>query len=380
MKKRIKFIFKIHSWLGLCTGLLLLVISLSGSVLVFYEEIDLSLNPELIKVKVLSEKISLNKVYATVKEHYPEAENIRFRHLPIEQGHSIEMSIVKGGKYFLVYVNPYSGHFTGERERFTFLMDWLLRLHYTLFAEEKGEIIVAILALLLAVSVSSGVVVYRKYIVKVLLLKVTFKIKNWRQGASEIHRIIGVWSLVFNLMIAITGFYMLYPVLLPSSDGAKQEIIEQRPIDLKIDLEELVSKASKELKEFVPYSISIPSDNIDPVTITGGVKDPNLLSSAYSSFVSFNQATGEVVTVYDIRKQAFTHQLDTSVYPLHFGNYGGIFIKILYSVLGLTPSILSITGFLLWWRQNRNKQNKHKNSREPISKKVLNSRRPLIEN
>jgi uncharacterized iron-regulated membrane protein len=354
MKKRIKFIFKLHSLIGLFTGLLLLVISLSGSALVFHEEMDATLNPELLKVKVLSEKVPLNKVYATVKERYPEAQSIRFRHLPADQDHSIEMNIVREGTYYLVYVNPYTGEIIGERERFTFLMDWLLRFHYSLFGGEKGQMVVAILGLLLILSLLSGLIVYRKYITKVLLFKVSLKLKNWRQGSSELHRIVGVWSLLFNLIITSTGFYMLYPALLPSSGKEEIEIVK-KPIELKVDLQSLLSKGSKQLQGFVPYSISIPSDSLGPITITGGVEEANPVSSPYSSFVSFHQESGEIITVYDIRKSSLAERLDSSMYPLHFGNYGGLFIKILYSLLGLTPSLLSITGFLLWWRQKGNK-------------------------
>ena len=39
--------------------------------------------------------------------------------------------------------------------------------------------------------------------------------------------------------------------------------------------------------------------------------------------------------------------------PLHFGNYGGPIIKILYFILGLTPGLLSITGFILWTRKKK---------------------------
>jgi uncharacterized iron-regulated membrane protein len=356
MKKRIKFVFQIHSWIGLITGLLLLVISLSGSLLVFYEEIDHLLNPALLTVEPQAEKVSLNEIYSTIRRQYPQAENIRFRHLPVEEGYSIEMNIIREGQYYLVYVNPYTGQIIGERERFTFLMDWLLRLHYSLFAEEVGEMVVAILGLLLVFSVVTGIVVYRKYILKVLLFRVPLKLKNWRQGSSELHRIVGVWSLLFNLLIALTGFYMLYPVLLPSYYAGKAEQLAQRPIALQLSLDELLTQSKEKLAGFVPYSIAIPSNSDAPIKITGGVPDRNPLSPAYSSFVSFHQSTGELIKVYDIRNQSFINQADKSMYSLHFGNYGGLFLKVLYAVFGLTPALLAITGFLLWWRQGKKKR------------------------
>jgi uncharacterized iron-regulated membrane protein len=38
---------------------------------------------------------------------------------------------------------------------------------------------------------------------------------------------------------------------------------------------------------------------------------------------------------------------------LHYGRYGGLPVKILYSVFGLTGGLLSITGFLLWIKRRK---------------------------
>lgn len=378
MKKTIQTIYKIHSWVGLLIGLLLLLISLSGSLLVFYEEIDHALNPALLRVKEGGHKLPLNQVYANAKQRFPEAEQIRFRRLPARSDHSIELNIVKEGNFLLVYVDPYTGHVLGERKRFAFLMDWLLRFHYSLFAAEIGELTVALLGVLLIISLLTGVLVYRKYIVKVLLFKVPLKFKNWRQGSSELHRIIGVWSMVFNLIIAVSGCYMLYHILLNAYAASKQETIVKTPIELKVSLNNLLTIADKELAGFVPYSISVPSDSTAPITITGRVADPNPLSSAYSSYISFNQHTGQIVKIFNIRHQKLTAQVDKAMYPLHFGNYGGIVVKIIYSLFGLTPSILAVTGFLLWWRQRRKRKGKiHPSNKSPNKKVFVTAKTPL---
>ncbi len=336
--------------------MLLLLISLSGSLLVFYEEIDYALNPELLLVKEGDHKVPLNQVYTRAKERFPEAEQIRFRRLPASADHSIELNIVKDGSFLLVYVDPYTGQLLGERKRFTSLMDWLLRFHYSLFAAETGELTVALLGILLIISLITGVMVYRKYIVKVILFRVPVKFKNWRQGSSELHRIIGVWSLVFNLVIAVSGSYMLYHILLNAYTAEKQVEVRKTPIDLNVSLDHLLTAADTALAGFIPYSITVPSDSIAPITITGSAADPNPLSSAYSSYVTFNQHTGQVVKVFNISQQTFTVQADKAMYPLHFGNYGGLTVKIIYSLFGLTPSVLAITGFLLWWRQRRKRK------------------------
>jgi uncharacterized iron-regulated membrane protein len=77
----------------------------------------------------------------------------------------------------------------------------------------------------------------------------------------------------------------------------------------------------------------------------------NPLLSPYGNQVTFDAVTGSVREVYDLRRQSFLTRLDSASGPLHFGYYGGILVKILYALLGLTPAFLSLTGALLWWRR-----------------------------
>jgi len=48
---------------------------------------------------------------------------------------------------------------------------------------------------------------------------------------------------------------------------------------------------------------------------------------------------------------AFTDKLEAIAFPLHVGNFGGHLLKIFYIIIGLTPGLLAITGFLLWYRR-----------------------------
>jgi uncharacterized iron-regulated membrane protein len=36
---------------------------------------------------------------------------------------------------------------------------------------------------------------------------------------------------------------------------------------------------------------------------------------------------------------------------LHFGRFGGLSIRILWVILGLLPTVLFVTGFIVWWKR-----------------------------
>ena len=52
---------------------------------------------------------------------------------------------------------------------------------------------------------------------------------------------------------------------------------------------------------------------------------------------------------------------------LHFGNFGGAPVKVLWVILGLAPSLLSVTGFLMWWNRSLAKKwaRRHRESVSP---------------
>ncbi|NBW72242.1 MAG: PepSY domain-containing protein, partial [Flavobacteriia bacterium] len=46
-------------------------------------------------------------------------------------------------------------------------------------------------------------------------------------------------------------------------------------------------------------------------------------------------------------------KFENVIYSLHYANYGGIFVKIIYSILALLSGLMPITGFILWRRRTK---------------------------
>src|SRR5690606_10342548 len=71
--------------------------------------------------------------------------------------------------------------------------------------------------------------------------------------------------------------------------------------------------------------------------------------------VVMDKASLEPLYIYDVRTQSFADQLYYVQEALHFGNFGGLTLKILYAFLGLTTGFLSITGFLIYLKRKESK-------------------------
>lgn len=112
-----KKVFKVHSLLGLISGIFILIFSLTGAVIVFWDELEAASHGDLIYMekKSGSLKTSLDKVYKLALTKYPEYTAYRITQMD-EEGKSIEVGLMKNDfeERFSVYIDPYTGKVLGE--------------------------------------------------------------------------------------------------------------------------------------------------------------------------------------------------------------------------------------------------------------------------
>ena len=79
---------------------------------------------------------------------------------------------------------------------------------------------------------------------------------------------------------------------------------------------------------------------------------------ASTARVDMNAATGKAKKVLDPRTAGFWSLVNGLMEPLHFGDFGGLALKWLYFILGMTPAFLSLSGTLIWLdsRQQRRRE------------------------
>ena len=67
-----RVVFNLHLYIGLAAGLFLVLSGLTGSMIVFREEIEALLHPELMKTAVSGERVSLQAVLNVARQAYPD--------------------------------------------------------------------------------------------------------------------------------------------------------------------------------------------------------------------------------------------------------------------------------------------------------------------
>lgn len=356
MKK--KFIFYIHSTAGLLSGLFILLMSLSGAALMFSENIDRFQQPEF-AVKDYN-NLTIDSAYNNLRQRFPYAQINSCAIPPDKESVFIfsvnDPSYKDGKKSMQMFMHPQTGGYLGTRggseDMKNNFMSWLSKFHNSFHLGKKGEWLLGFFALIFLVSIITGFILFRKNILGVLLFRKTAYKGNF-------HQVIGTWALVFNLMIAVTGFWMQRYVFKKEFYQSYDytPVLKASPL-FPFNYDSAFSQIKKAYPDFTPAVIYFAQNNSSNTALYGGRASNAYIHSKKFADVIMLDSAGGIAKTRMINENTASDKYDIINSQLHMGKYGGLGIKIIYFVFGLTGALLSITGFFLWVRRRRSaKQN-----------------------
>lgn len=376
----------IHLYGGLTLGGVLILISVSGSVLVFKDTVDRWLRPDLQVVEPAGERVSIDQMLAAVREAHPGA-TPWIAELP---GEPTEPLVVRlGPEAPTVYVDPYRAAVLGNRAPDEGVVNTLSALHVDLLAGTTGHILVGVTGLLLVLLTGTGLVLWWPRRLKALGQSLRIV---WRHGALrfnyDLHRAGGFYTALFLVLTSLTGSaFVFYPTTqqligtLTSSDpwppAPPTVAEEQRPEDRStVSYARALDAAERALPEAESTFLTFPSRPDAPITVrmrTPPEWHPNGRSQVY-----VRPRDASVLRVDDARSAPGGAQLLQTFYPLHIGAVGGRLVTWLYAILGLAPAVLSVTGTIIWYRRWRRTESTTPDRDEVGTRKVqLPSRNDL---
>ncbi|MEQ3653359.1 MAG: PepSY-associated TM helix domain-containing protein [Glaciecola sp.] len=361
-----KTLFKWHSYLALIAMIPVLVISITGSILVFKVEIDsllrphhMVVNPTITDTEQTTQRLALDDLMSRIQATYPdyilagwELFGTDDNAVIEEHGRSDTAYAIKKNTetWFKIYINQYTGEILSEPKHMEhYITDWLLELHYAFLLHFSGTVIGAIFGLILLFLGISGIILYRKFWRKLFTLR-------WGSAKrilfSDVHKMVGIFSSPVLIIIAFTGVYwnisiVLHEVLEHGFEEAHPAITEPYHAET-ISFESLRENASMQIDSFRATYLAIPNEPKMDITFFGEVDTPNPLISQYASMVTYHHKTGDLVMASDIRDAGFLRKFDDSTRKLHFGYFAGIWSKIVWCIIGISPVILMITGLIMY--------------------------------
>jgi uncharacterized iron-regulated membrane protein len=379
---------RIHRWVGLGLGVWVIMMSVTGFILVFQDQINAWLHPEWFQTT--TGDLGPQAAVDAAQQAYPDwtvtgvtlpelNDGVYAVHLekpeegpPNDNGEEIPHRDQQ------IFVDPGSAAINGLQDYETGFVDIVYRLHDELLLDEIGGVktttIIGWLGVLWLFSLITGAVP-----------GLTQRVRRWRQllrirrGQSvylynfDLHRTLGLLMLVPLLLVVFTGIQFmffeqmtwLWEKLTPSGS----EHVYEPPADLTLesvdtgtrplDADTLLRLLRERHPDGTVAFIGLPPADEPTGTIEAYVSngyDPWATQRGYAGNVGvyMDQYSGEELWVGDPRNfSAWTQFYDVWAFSVHAGSFGRTPTRIVWLVLAAGSAVSGATGYLVWLSRRR---------------------------
>lgn len=349
--------FRLHSWLGIATGTLMLVIAWSGSLVVFNDEIEWLLSADA-RADPAQGVRPLDEVAAAIRARHPER---RFAIHPQIGPHWAHVAYVYEGRtQRYLQIDPATATIRRDdpMDGYTFNVAYFLRqLHVRLLMGFWGRVFVGVFGVTLVLSVLTSLVIYREWLRSLLRVR---RGHGRRIFHMDVHKAVGLWTLAFNLLFGVTGAVLglenLYYRIWPAAPRSPAVFASAPPLGAPLTVDGALARVAARDPRFRPTAIEVPIEG--PVVVRGD--HPSVFIAEGASEYQVHTGTGVVHRVIDARRAPWGEYLYNLLDPLHFGYFGerlgfaaGYAVEIVWCLAGLAPGVLAITGGVMWLVRQR---------------------------
>ena len=367
MKNARRTWLSIHLTLGLSIGALLVLLGLTGSILVFYLEIDQILNPQIEPTTVPYEMPAQQDILDALQQAHPartdpwRIEQPMHDDLPIMARYYTPVESV--GKNFaplMLTVDPVTLEVTSSRLWGDYAMTWIYDLHYSLLLEKPGKIAIGIIGLISLISFISGIWLWwpgwagLKHALKPQL----------RSGKArlnyDLHVLSGSYGLVFLLILSLTGAALALPdetamLVKPFSDLSSSPKIALNHSEnaSRITADQAVEIARQQFPQAELRWVETPGLNNQKAWRIALYQEGEPSRRFPRTQVWIDPLTGEILALRDTKQDSGGDVLMHWLHPLHNGEVFGMTGRILVFIAGFLPLILFVTGLIRWLQKRR---------------------------
>jgi uncharacterized iron-regulated membrane protein len=357
-----KALFQVHLWTGVIIGLYVIAICASGCVLVFEQSL-LNDRPQLAQSPAHGAP-DWQRLPRVAMSANPGG-TLSFIDMRSTDRRIVPVGLKRGDETLVVYTDSYTNRVVTQEVlgRKHWLVEFALALHTDLALGAAGAIADGIGGALLFLMALSGMVLWWP---GVRAWKRALRI-NWRARWAglnfDLHRTFGFWCFLLVAMWGITGAYFIFPDSVQSLIGAISDVngLKQLPSDWKqsdpvLPVSEFIRRAQSMYPQdglaYAFMDVDRPHGEVQVYMSPRPAVPMELLEDE----VVFNPATGAILMNTSSARWTAGERLSLGAYSVHFGDFGGLLVQILWTVLGLVPVVLVITAYTMWWYRSLKKK------------------------
>ncbi len=349
-----KRLFAIHGWLGLNFGLLLTIVCFTGAVAALTHEIEW-LTDKSLRIEP-TDTILWQETYDALKKAYPYHSIGGFA-----MGEPNMLDSLAWGSYITapdgnsmqLRVNPYTAEIVRYGTRM-YLTDFIRQFHYNFFSS-YGFYLVCFVSFPLLFSLVSGLLFFKGWWKSLFYIRFG---KGYPAFWSSLHRFIGVWSMLFGIIISITGvWYLLERDVVPRDIAyssapklSKSQLKHYGSSPQLLPVDEYIDAAKSVFPQLQPTGVYMPSSPDGAVTIQGRVG--HFFTRDRANAVYLDPYSGEVIDIRKSKESTLLKWWVNAADSLHFGYFGGVFTKILWALFAFCLPVLILSGAYLSFRKS----------------------------
>ncbi|MCW0235435.1 MAG: PepSY domain-containing protein [Ferrovibrio sp.] len=361
--KTFKTWYLVHKWTSLICTAFLLMLCITGLPLIFHHEIEhlLGDTPEVAEMPAGTPIVPLDRLVAAAQQQRP-GEQVMFMSWDDEEP---ELAWITTGPdmkanenlHFLAFDNR-----TGEvlklisQNELSF-MRIMFQLHVDLFAGLPGKLFLGFMGLLFVVAIVTGIAVYGP-----LMRKLDFgtvrKQRSARVKWLDLHNMLGIVTVVWALVVGGTGVINTWADLIIKywqfdqlASMTAPYVGQPMPATLG-SLEAAMATARKAAPDMDPAFVAFPGGNFS---------SPHHYAFFMRGDAPLTARLLKPVLV-DAQTAALTDTRDMPWYvtallvsqPLHFGDYGGMPLKVIWALFDIVTIVVLGSGLYLWLKRRRN--------------------------
>lgn len=373
------FIKKTHLWLGLSSGLIVIILGITGCLYVFEEELRPIVHNYYYVDQIKNKKLPVSQLIQIAKEANkvnPKQTLSGCRILNDDKRTAIiwffeeldKDAIWYWNRYqnTYVYIDPYTGSVKKLENYNAEFFVFVRMLHQTLcFRSEIGDPIVGTATIIFIISLITGLILWWPKNKQAAKQRFWFRWKNttqWKRKNYDLHNILGYYMMFFALIIALTGLVWAFECydkgvqwLFNGGKTFEKEKIVSDPTQYTQNTatDKIYAATIKANPDAKSYYLFIPKAEDSLATFQTFIRYKNRFDDVSMQFDRYTGKNLKTVTYNDKNNGEKFRFIN---YDLHVGSILGFPGKVLAFFASLVSASLPITGFLIWWGRNNKKK------------------------
>ncbi|MBD1385082.1 PepSY domain-containing protein [Mucilaginibacter rigui] len=373
-----------HRWLGFISGLVVFIVSITGCIFCFQDEIQDAIHHHRTVQNTGKPYVQPSQLINEVKKAYPGASSDFIYYYGAERPAAVYANLGKD-IYELVYLNPYTGKITYHEKLQTNFFVIVEYIHlYLLLPPAIGKWVVGVSVIIFMVIMITGLILW--WPKRKSDRKRSFTIKwggRWRRINYDLHNVLGFYATSIAIILSITGLAIAFEpvskaiyntanvgrnikyedeVTEPKSDSLKRAGLANKPV---------VDIAFAYARQQSPGAEMFLIHNDPALSGAIGVGAyPTSMRYAGASGYEFDKYNGKLLKTYAYDKKSPGLKLNEMNYDIHVGQIGGLTTKIIAFLASLICASLPITGFIIWLGKRKKSKSKGKKVRDAVHHKT----------